>query len=64
MERGGRGLCAWGGGSLRTTVGRAWGGPGLEAGWEALEQFDGSAHDARAQTETEEYEIQTRRLSL
>ena len=30
----------------------------------ALEQFEGSAHDALAQTETEEYEIQTRKLSL
>ena len=30
----------------------------------ALEQFEGSAHDALAQNETEEYEIQTRRLSL
>lgn len=30
----------------------------------ALEQFDGSAHDALAQTDDEEYEIQTRKLSL
>ncbi|WP_372993996.1 IS3 family transposase, partial [Sulfitobacter sp.] len=30
----------------------------------ALEQLEGSAHDALAQTETEEYEIQTRKLSL
>ncbi len=30
----------------------------------ALEQFEGSAHDALAQNEAEEYEIQTRRLSL
>jgi len=30
----------------------------------ALEQFEGSAHDALAQIETEEYEIQTRKLSL
>jgi len=29
-----------------------------------LEQFEGSGHDALAQTETEEYEIQTRKLSL
>lgn len=30
----------------------------------ALAQFEGSAYDALAQTETEEYEIQTRKLSL
>ena len=30
----------------------------------ALEQFEGSAHDALAQNETDEYEIQTRKLSL
>ena len=30
----------------------------------ALEQFEGSAHDALAQTDGEEYEIQTRKLSL
>ena len=30
----------------------------------ALEQLEGSAHDALAQTEDEEYEIQTRKLSL
>ena len=30
----------------------------------ALEQFEGSAHDALAQTDDEEYEIQTRKLSL
>ncbi|UWQ16079.1 IS3 family transposase (plasmid) [Aliiroseovarius sp. M344] len=30
----------------------------------ALEQFEGSAHDALAQTDDEEYENQTRRLSL
>jgi putative transposase len=30
----------------------------------ALEQFEGSAYDALAQTETNEYEIQTRKLSL
>jgi putative transposase len=29
-----------------------------------LEQVEGSAHDALAQTEDEEYENQTRRLSL
>jgi len=29
-----------------------------------LEQFDGSAPDALAQTNDEEYEIQTRKLSL
>ena len=29
-----------------------------------LEQFEGSAHDALAQTDNEEYEIQTRKLSL
>jgi putative transposase len=29
-----------------------------------LEQFEGSAPDAFAQNETEEYEIQTRKLSL
>ena len=30
----------------------------------ALEKFEGSTHDALAQNETKEYEIQTRRLSL
>jgi len=30
----------------------------------ALEQFEGSAHDALAQNEDEEYETQTRKLSL
>jgi putative transposase len=30
----------------------------------ALEHLEGSAHDALAQTETEEYEIQTRKLLL
>ena len=30
----------------------------------ALEQFEGSAHDALAQNEDAEYEIQTRKLSL
>ena len=30
----------------------------------ALEKFEGSAPDALAQTETEEYEIRTRKLSL
>ena len=30
----------------------------------ALEQFEGYAHDALAQTENKEYEIQTRKLSL
>ena len=30
----------------------------------ALEQFEGSAHDALAQTDEEEFEIQTRKLSL
>lgn len=30
----------------------------------ALEQFEGSAHTALAQTETEEYEIQTRKLYI
>ena len=30
----------------------------------ALEQFEGSAHDALAQTSDEEYETQTRKLSL
>jgi putative transposase len=30
----------------------------------ALEQFEGSTHDALAQTDNEEYEIQTRELSL
>ena len=30
----------------------------------ALEQFQGSAHDALAQNETDEYEIQSRKLSL
>ena len=30
----------------------------------ALEQFEGSAHDALAQNATEDYEIQTRKLSL
>jgi hypothetical protein len=30
----------------------------------ALEQFEGSAHDALAQTDDEKYEIQTRKLSL
>ena len=30
----------------------------------ALEQFEGSAHDALAQTDDEEYEIHTRKLSL
>ena len=30
----------------------------------ALGQFAGSAHDALAQTDDEEYEIQTRKLSL
>ena len=30
----------------------------------ALEQFEGSAHAALAQTETKEYETQTRKLSL
>ena len=30
----------------------------------ALEQFEGSAHDALAQNEDDEYEIQTRKLSL
>ncbi len=30
----------------------------------ALEQFEGSAHDALAHNETDEYEIQTRKLSL
>ena len=30
----------------------------------ALEQFEGSAHAALAQTDDEEYEIQTRKLSL
>lgn len=30
----------------------------------ALEQFEGPAHDALAQTDDEEYEIQTRKLSL
>ena len=29
-----------------------------------LEQFEGTAHDAFAQNETKEYEIQTRKLSL
>jgi len=29
-----------------------------------LEQFDGTAHDALAQNDDEEYEIQTRKLSL
>lgn len=31
---------------------------------QALEQFEGSAHDALAQNETEEYETQTRKVSL
>jgi putative transposase len=30
----------------------------------ALEQFEGSAHDAHAQNETEEFKSQTRKLSL
>jgi len=30
----------------------------------ALEQFEGAAHDPLAETETTEYEIQTRKLSL
>ena len=30
----------------------------------ALDQFEGSAHDALAQTDDAEYEIQTRKLSL
>ena len=30
----------------------------------ALAPFEGSAHDALAQNETDEYEIQTRKLSL
>ena len=30
----------------------------------ALEQFEGSAHDALAQTDDDDYEIQTRKLSL
>ncbi|MEP2530360.1 MAG: IS3 family transposase, partial [Shimia sp.] len=30
----------------------------------ALEQFEGSAHDALAQNETDDYEINTRKLSL
>jgi len=30
----------------------------------ALEQFEGSAPDALAQTDDEEYEIQTRKLSV
>jgi putative transposase len=30
----------------------------------ALEQFEGTAHDALAQNDDEEYEIQTRKLSL
>ena len=30
----------------------------------ALEQLEGSAHAALAETETEEYKIQTRKLSL
>jgi putative transposase len=30
----------------------------------ALEQFEGSAHNALAQTDDQEYEIQTRKLSL
>ncbi len=30
----------------------------------ALEKFEGSAHDPLAQTDDEEYEIQTRKLSL
>jgi putative transposase len=30
----------------------------------ALEQYEGSAHDALAQTEDEEYEVQTHKLSL
>ena len=30
----------------------------------ALEQFEGSTHDALAQTDNEKYEIQTRKLSL
>ncbi|MFT5868624.1 MAG: putative transposase, partial [Paracoccaceae bacterium] len=30
----------------------------------ALQQFEGSAHDALAQTDDEEYENQTRGLSL
>lgn len=30
----------------------------------ALEKFEGSAHDTLAQTDTKEYEIQTRKLSL
>ena len=30
----------------------------------ALEQFEGSVHDALAQTEANEYEINTRKLSL
>jgi transposase InsO family protein len=30
----------------------------------ALEQFEGSVHDALAQTDDEEYEIQTSKLSL
>jgi len=34
-----------------------------EARW-TLEQFEGSAPDALAQTNDEEYEIQTRKLSL
>ncbi|MFT6075913.1 MAG: putative transposase [Yoonia sp.] len=29
-----------------------------------MEQFEGSAHAALAQTDDEEYEIQTRKLSL
>ncbi len=31
---------------------------------QALEKFEGTAHDALAQTDDEEYEIQTRKLSL
>jgi putative transposase len=30
----------------------------------ALEKFEGSAHDALAQNDDDEYEIQTRKLSL
>jgi len=36
----------------------------LPAKGRALEQFEGSTHDALAQNETDEYEIQTRKLSL
>jgi len=33
-------------------------------GWRKHVTSEGSAHDALAHTETEEYEIQTRKLSL